>query len=62
MLYIGEKAYTRKILRSAFAGCDGKVAKKAFVGDASDRIRFKRLQAQNRAYFAEKGKKKNTCS
>jgi hypothetical protein len=58
----GEISFSRKILRSAFAKCNGKVSSNAFSGDASDRIRFKKLQAQNRAYFIEKGKKKNTCS
>ena len=55
MLYIvGEKACTRKILRSAFANSNESVQNKAFTGDASDRTRFKKLQAQNRAYYAEK--------
>ena len=63
MLYIvGEKAYTRKILRSAFAKCDKKVPSKAFTGDASERIRFKKLQAVNRNYFKERNKIQNTCS
>ena len=62
MLYLGETASTRKILRSSFASCNGTVGSKAFTGDASDRIRFKKLQAQNRAYFIEKGKRKKTCS
>lgn len=63
MLYIvGEKAYTRKILRSAFANCNKQLVPKAFTGDSSDRIRFRKLQAQNRAYFKEKNKQQNTCS
>lgn len=57
----GEKAYNRKIARSAFADCSKKLPYKAFTGDSSDRTRFKKLQAVNRAYFAEKGKKQNTC-
>ena len=63
MLHIvGEKAYTRKILRSSFANCNKVVVPKAFTGDSSDRTRFKKLQTQNRAYFKEKNQRQNTCS